>query len=147
MPRQIRLIINLVFSCGLFLLLLSKAANTFSRFGEISELWQFGDLKYGEGTQIRAVFFVCGIYPAILLTAVSVWTRGVLPIVLSALGTAVSFVLYCFEIFFTSLFKEFEIDMYMGLDPLISAWVCIIAFFMLAISIAELIIAKKKRLY
>jgi len=147
MPKQIRLIINLVFSCGLFLLLLSKAANTISRFGEISELWQLGNPKYDEGAQIRAVFFVFGIYPAILLTAVSVWTRGVLPIVLSALGTAVSFVLYCFEIFFTSLYKAFEIDMYMGFDPLISAWVFIIAFFTLAISIAELIIAKKKRLY
>ncbi|MCM1168187.1 MAG: hypothetical protein NC401_19555 [Ruminococcus sp.] len=146
MPKQIRLIINLVFSCGLFLLLLAKAANTFPNIEALAELWKL-DEPIKDVTSVTAWFFVFGAYALIVLTAAAVWTRGVPPIVLGALATVGSFALYCFELLFTGLYEVFEVDTYIGCDPLISAWLFVIAVFTLAISIAELIIAKKRKSY
>lgn len=83
---------------------------------------------------------------AILLTA-AVWLRGVLSIVFSALDGAIAFVLCLFEMLFVTAYEVLEVDIYMGFDPLISAWTYIIAFFVLAISIAEMVIRKKKSSY
>lgn len=153
MPKTIRIIINLVFSLILFILLLSKAANTFPNFGALAERWAFNEPRDfwqsapERESWLRVAFFLFGVYPAILLTAAAVWLRGVLPIVFSALGGAMAFVLYLFEMVFVTVYEVFDVDMYMGFDPLISAWTYIIAFFVLAISIAEIIIRKKKSSY
>ncbi|MCM1165359.1 MAG: hypothetical protein NC299_03510 [Lachnospiraceae bacterium] len=146
MPKQIRLIINMVFSLGLFFLLLAKAAKTIPNIEELAELWEL-DEPIKDVTSVTAWFFVFGVYAAIALTAAAVWTRGVPPIVLSAIGTVGSFALYCFELLLAGLYELFEVDKYIGGDPLVSAMVFVIACFTLAISIAELVIAKKKKSY
>lgn len=153
MPKTIRIIINLVFSLILFILLISKTANTFSDFNGLAQRWAFDEPRElfqstpEKESWLRVIFFVFGVYPAILLTAAAVWLRGVPPIVLSALGGVMAFVLYLFEMLFVTVYEVLEVDIYMGFDPLISAWTYIIAFFVLAISIAELVIGKKKRSY
>lgn len=153
MPKTIRISINLICSLILFILLISKAARTFPNLGSLAELWNFSAPRElfrstpEMESWLRVLFFVFGIYPAILLTAAAVWTRGVLPIIFGALGGIIAFVLYLFEIFFISVFNAFEVDTYMGFDPLISVWTYIIAFIILAVSIAELIINRKKRSY
>lgn len=153
MPKNIRIIINLVFTLILFILLLSKASSTFSDFNGLTERWGFDEPRSlwqstpEKESWLRVAFFVFGVYPAILLTAAAVWLRGVPPIVLSALGGVMAFVLYIFELLFITVYEVFEVDIYMGFDPLISAWTYIIAFFVLAISIAELVINKKKKSY
>lgn len=153
MPKNIRIIINLVFTLILFILLLSKASSTFSDFNGLAERWGFDEPRSlwqstpEKESWLRVAFFVFGVYPAILLTAAAVWLRGVPPIVLSALGGVMAFVLYIFELLFITVYEVFEVYIYMGFDPLISAWTYIIAFFVLAISIAELVINKKKKSY
>lgn len=141
MPKTLKLILNMFFSLILFLALAIKLANTLSYWRELAEFW-----KLGEGVPtIWTLFFVFGAYLNILLAAVSVWTRGVLPIVLSAVGGVGAFILYCIELFFVSLYKEFEVDKYIGFDPLISVATYIVAFFVLAVAIADLIIEKNNR--
>lgn len=153
MPKTVRISINLICSLILFILLISKAARTFPNLGALAELWDFGAPRELFRTTseheswIKVLFFIFGIYPAILLTAAAVWTRGVLPVIFGALGGSIAFVLYLFEIFFVSVYRAFEVDTYMGFDPLISVWTYLVAFIILAVSVAELIINKKKRSY
>lgn len=143
MPKTIRLAINMVFTCVLFLLLLGKLVNTLSHWTELVENWGLNDQPPTGWT----LFFVFGIYPAILLTGLSLWLRGVLPIVFSALGLIGSVVLYFFESIFAALYKRFEVDTYMGFDPYISMFTYLVAFFTLAITIADFILARKKKTY
>lgn len=153
MPKTVRISINLICTLILFILLISKAARTFPNLGTLAELWAFDEPRElfrstaERESWVKVLFFVFGIYPAILLTAAAVWTRGILPIIFGALGGIIAFVLYLFEMFFVSVFNAFEVDTYMGFDPLISAWTYIVAFIILAVSIAELIINRKKRAY
>lgn len=153
MPKTVRICINLVCSLILFILLISKAARTFPNLGSLAELWDLSAPRELFRTTseheswVKVLFFVFGIYPAILLTAAAVWTRGVLPIIFSAIGGIIAFVLYFFEMIFVSVNKAFEVDTYMGFDPLISVWTYLVAFIILAVSVAELIINKKKRSY
>ncbi len=141
MPKTVRLIINMVFTFVLFLLLLGKLVNTLSHWEELVENRELYE-KLPSGWTL---FFVFGVYPAILFTGVSLWLRGVLPIVLSALGLAGGFVLYCFETLFAALYEAYEVDTYMGFDPFISMFTYMVAFFALAVTIAEFILAKKKK--
>lgn len=143
MPKTIRLAINMFFSLVLFFLLLGKLVNTLSHWTQLVESWGLDDQPPTGWT----LFFVFGIYPAILLTGLSLWLRGVLPIVFSALGLVGSAVLYLFESIFAALYKAFEVDKYMGFDPYISMFTNLVAFFTVAITIAEFILAKKKKSY
>ena len=142
MPKKIRFIINWTFSAVLLWLLFFKLERTVSHWIELSERWGFGE----ETPSIWVLIMVFGIYPMILLTALSVWLRGAAPIVLSAVGMCGAFVLYCFELFIVSLYKAYDDSTYVGFDPLVSVITYIIAFFMLAISIAEVIIRRKNKL-
>lgn len=144
MPKTIRLVINMVFTFMLFLLLLGKLVNTLSHWTELVDNWELDERL----PTVWTLFIVFGVYLAILFTGVSLWLRGgVLPIVLSALGLVGGFGLYCFELIFAALYEAFEIDTYMGFDPYISMFTYMVAFFTLAVTIAELILAKKKKTY
>ena len=141
MPKKIRLLINCVFSILLFLLLFFKLERTFSHWWELSERYGFN-----EGTPpLLILLVVFGVYPMILLTALSVWLRGIAPIVLSAVGMCGAFILYCFETFIVSLYKAYNDSSYAGFDPIVSCMTYIIAFFMLAVSIAEVVLRRKGR--
>ena len=143
MPKTIRLVINMVFTFVLFLLLIGKLVNTLSHWTGLVEGWGLNEQPPTGWT----LFFVFGIYPAILLTGLSLWLRGVLPIVFSALGFVGSVVLYFFESIFAAFYKVFEVDTYMGFDPYISMFTYLVAFFALAVTIAEFILSKKKKSY
>lgn len=143
MPRNIRLAINMFFTLVLFLLLLGKLVNTISHWTELVEGWELDERPPAGWT----LFFVFGVYPSILLTGLSLWLRGVISIVFSALGFVASSVLYFFETIFAALYKAFEVHKYMGFDPYISMFTSMVGFFALAITIAEFILAKKKKSY
>lgn len=143
MPKTIRLVINMVFTFVLFLLLIGKLVNTLSHWTELVEGWGLNDQTPTGWT----LFFVFGIYPAILLTGLSLWLRGVPSIVFSALGLVGSVALYFFESIFAALYKAFEVNKYMGFDPYISMFTYMTAFFTLAVTIADFILAKKKKAY
>lgn len=150
MPKKIRLAINLVVSTVLLIVLMMKASKTLGNFAYLKELWHIGESHRFFSTAengaswLSIISFVFGAYILIALTAVSVWTRGVLPIVLSAVSSVLSFVLLCCESLFARLFNTFEVTQYMGFDPFITMAVCFSAFVMLAVSIAELVIQKTK---
>lgn len=133
----------MVFTLVLFLLLLGKLVNTISHWTELAEGWELNERPLTGWT----LFFIFGIYPAILLTGLSLWLRGVVPIVFSALGLVGAVVLYFFEMIFAALYEAFEVDTYMGFDPYISMFTYLIAFFTLAVTIADFILAKKKKTY
>ncbi|MDE7361315.1 MAG: hypothetical protein K2N38_05225 [Oscillospiraceae bacterium] len=140
MPKKIKLIINLVFSAVLFLLLFFKLDNTLSNWLWISELWGIDE----GALTVSGLLVIFGIYPLILLTALSIWLRGVAAIVLSAVGMCGTFVLYIFEMIVWSIFKALT-DTYIGFDPLITILTHAIAFFTLAISIADTVIRRKNK--
>ena len=142
MPKKIRLIINSVFSVMLLWLLFLKLDRMFSHWIELSQRWGFAE----EPPSMWALLMVFGIYPMMLITALSVWLSGAAPIVLSAVGTVGSFAIYFFELFITALYEAHNDSTYVGFDPLVSAMTNVIAFFMLAISIAEVIIKRKNKL-
>lgn len=141
MPKTIRLVVNMIFSLILVLLLIYKVTGMISHWEELVENWGLN----GSPT-VLTLFLVFGIYPLIGFTALSVWLRGVPPIVFSALALVGGFALYCAEMFFNALFVRAESTLYMGFTPLVAVCTYLIAFFMLVISIAELVIAKRKRI-
>lgn len=141
MPKKIRLAVNMVFSLILIIMLFDKIIGMITHWSDLVENW---DLN-GTPT-VLTLFFVFGIYPLIAFTALSVWLRGVPPIVFGALGLVGGFALYFLETIFNALYIRAESTLYMGFTPMISMWTYLISFFMLVISIAELVIAKRKKI-
>lgn len=145
MPKNIRLAISLVVSTVLFIALMIKVVNTLGNLSQLKEVWHLDEPE--RAAWDRVVIFGLGVYILIAFTAVSAWTRGVLPIVLSGVSFVFAFVLYCVEVFFVGLLEGFGADVYMGFDPGISVTVHYAALVVLAVSIADFIIEKKKNRY
>ncbi len=141
MPKKVRLILNIVFTLILLICLITKAVILISRWDKVNEIWEFDK----EMTDPRPMFYVFGVFPAIVLTALSIWLRGVAPIVISAISGMEVFGLFCFEMLFFSLFNALEADIYVGTDPLISAATHAVSIFVLIISIVDLVLNKKKK--
>lgn len=143
MPKKVRLAINLGFSLILLIFLIYKIIGMISHWGEFVEIWGLNN-----SPPFIRLFLVFGIYPLIAVTALSVWLRGVPPIVLSALGFTVSIVHNFLESIFATVLISLEVTedvLYTGVTPVVSWCTHFILFIMLVISIAELVIAKRKR--
>lgn len=144
MPKKVRLAINLGFSLILLIFLIVKITDMVTHWSEIAWGW-----RLESSVTFLSVFVIFGIYPLIAIVALSVWLRGVPPIALSVLGLMGGAVLCFFETFLhileTGLKDSDSVAMsYSGATPGISTCVCFISFAMLVISIAELVIAKRK---
>ncbi|MDE7398234.1 MAG: hypothetical protein K2N06_01780 [Oscillospiraceae bacterium] len=140
MPKKIRLAVNMAFSLILMIVLIAKIMGMITHWSDLAENW---DLN-GAPTFLT-LFFVFGIYPLIAVTALSVWLKGVPPIVFSTLGLVGGFALYFLETIFNALYIRAGSTLYMGFTPIVSMCTYLISFFMLVISIVELVIAKRKK--
>ena len=140
MPKKIRLAVNVVFSLILIIMLIAKIVSMIIHWSDLAENWDLNNAP-----TFFTLFFVFGIYPLIAVTALSVWLKGVPPIVFSSLGLVGGFALYFIESIFNALYIRAESTLYMGFTPMISMGTYLISFFMLVISIVELVIAKRKK--